>query len=121
MIISREYVTFKRLVEQNDPGGKLFIELLQETYPQERWNEAYNMLKDHCLYQREMEWGFRNIRKLIDGFKKLDQNTPYDNGYRSEDIWSAEVLHNSNGTITLLFTPAKCKQYEIIAVKRIKV
>lgn len=121
MIISREYVTFKRLVEQNDSGGKLFMELLRKTYPKERWDEAYKMLKNYCLYQREMEWGFRNIRELIDGFKKLDTEEPYDNRYAPEDIWSAEVLQNDGGTITLLFTTSTKKNREIVAVKQIKI
>lgn len=119
MEIAREYVKFRRLVEQNDPGGKLFIELLQKTYPKDRWDEAYNMLKDYCLYQREMEWGFRNIWKLINGFAKIDEETPYDNGYTAEDIWAAEVLRKDDNKITLLLTTAPKKQREIVAIKQI--
>lgn len=120
MIISREYVKFKHLVDQNDPGGKLFMKLLQKTYPKERWNEAYTMLKNYCLYQREMEWGFRNIGELIEGFKKIDNEEPYDNGYSSEDIWAAEVLRHDGDTITLLLTTAPKKNRKIVAVKQIK-
>ena len=121
MKISREYVTFKRLVEQNDPGGKLFMELLQKTYPKDRWDEAYDMLKNRCLYQREMEWGFHNIRKLIDGFRKIDMDDPYDNGCTPEDIWGAEVLRNEGDTITLLLTTHSKKSREIVLVKQIKI
>ena len=120
MVIAREYVTFKHLVDQKDPGGKLFMELLQKTYPEERWDEAYNMLKNLCLYQREMEWGFHNIRELIEGFKKIDAENPYDNGYAYEDVWAAEVLDNDGDNITLLLTTARTKNRKIVAVKQIK-
>ena len=93
MQISREYVTFKRLIEQNDSGGRLFMELLRKTYPKEDWDNAYDMLKNFCLYQREMEWGFHNILNLIEGFKKIDIEEPYDNGYSTEDIRAVEILY----------------------------
>lgn len=120
MKIAREYVTFRKLVESNDPGGKFFMECLHESYPENLWNEAYNMLADLCLYQREMEWGFHGIGRLINGFKKIDKESPYDNGYSSEHIWNAEVLDNDGKTLTLLLTTHPSIGKEIIAVKKVK-
>ena len=38
MIISREYVTFRRLVSSGDEAGKIFIEKLHESYEKNRWD-----------------------------------------------------------------------------------
>ena len=119
MIISREYVRFSKLVESRDPAGKLFMELLKKTYPKDRWDEAYSMLKDYCLYQREMEWGFCHIGELIKGFQQIDHEHPYDNGYSLADIWGSEVLRNDGETITLLLTTSCNEEFEIIAIKKL--
>ena len=119
MIISREYVTFRRLIESGDKGGKLFEKLLKKAYPEDMWDEARKMLLDQCLYQREMGWAFRGIGKLIEGFQKLDEESPYDNGYAMEDIWDAEVLYNEDGVVTLLLFNGRNADREIVKVAQI--
>ena len=102
MIISRQYVTFRRLVEGGDPGGKLFMDMLRQSYPDDMWDEIYAMLADQCLYQREMGWAFTKLGDVIVGFEKLDQEQPYDNGFTFDDIWEGEVLHSDEKAVTML-------------------
>lgn len=120
MIVSREYVPFRTLIESNDPAGQFFIDLLHETYPEDMWDEALKMLLDQCLYQREMEWGFIGIRKLIDGFKKFDKELPYDNGYDVEDIWDAQIIDHDGKTLTVLFKTVNNNEQKIVAVKKVR-
>ena len=120
MIISREYVTFRKMVESNDPGGVFFMDCLHEAYPEYMWHEAYDMLADLCLYQREMEWGFHGIGNLIKGFKKIDKEFPYDNGYTMADVWYSEVLSNEDGKVTILLFNSRNDDREIIKVAKIK-
>lgn len=101
MIISREYVTFRRLVDSKDPAGQLFMELFHKSYPRERWDEIFEMLQDQCLYQREMGWAFSGIGKLIEGFKELDQSTPYDNGLTLADTTDSEVMWCDENSATI--------------------
>ena len=102
MIIKREYVTFRRLVDSNDIGGKLFMDLFRKSYPKRRWEEIYNLLADQCLYQREMGWCFTEINALIEGFEKLDQEQPYNNEFTFDDVWEVEVLESDENSITML-------------------
>ena len=102
MIISREYVTFRRLVDGGDPGGKLFMELFKKSYPPKRWDEIYEMLADQCLYQREMGWAFADLGDVIEGFEKLDKEQPYDNGFTFDDVWEGEVLYRDEAAVTML-------------------
>lgn len=101
MIINREYVTFRRLINRGDPAGKLFMELFHKSYPEERWDEIYEVLVDQCLYQREMGWAFVNIGELIDGFANLDQTQPFDNGFSFEDITDSDIVWRDENGITL--------------------
>lgn len=102
MIISREYVTFRRLVDGGDPGGKLFMDLLHKSFDEDMWDEIYAMLADQCLYQREMGWAFTYLGDVIDGFKKLDREQPYDNGFTFDDVWEGEVLRSDENAVTML-------------------
>ena len=104
MIIKREYVTFRRLINSGDPAGRLFVELFHKAYPKERWDEIYEMLVDQCLYQREMGWAFLNIGELIKGFENLDLNQPFDNGFSFEDVTDSVVVWRDENSITLHLT-----------------
>lgn len=44
------------------------------------------------LYQREMEWCLDTIGDIIDGFEKLDEESPYDNGYSYEDVNDVDIV-----------------------------
>ena len=102
MIISREYVTFRRLVDGGDPAGKLFMDLFRRSYPEDRWDEIYQALADQCLYQREMGWAFTEICALLEGFEKLDNEQPYDNGFTFDDVWEGEVLWQDENAVSML-------------------
>lgn len=102
MIISREYVTFRRLINSGDPAGELYIELFRKSYPEEYWDKFYERTLDACLYQRDMGWGFTKIAELIKGFKKLDRTHPYDNGLSFADVTDTEILDKDENGITLL-------------------
>lgn len=101
MIIKREYVTFRRLVEGGDIGGKIFIEAFRQSYPEERWEELYTMLADQCLFQRDMGWAFGKIGMVIDNFEKLDIEHPYDNGFSFKDVSEGEVIYRDEESITM--------------------
>ena len=120
MIISREYVTFRKLLDSNDPAGEFFMECLRESYPENLWDEAYAFLADLCLYQREMEWGFHGIGKLIKGFKKFDKELPYDNGYSMKDVWYTELLSNDDGKLVVLLFNKRGKDRAVVKVAKIK-
>ena len=120
MIISRKYVTFRRLVEGGDPGGKLFMDLFRKSYPKKRWQELYDMLADQCLYQREMGWCFTEILALIEGFEKLDNEQPYDNGFTFEDVWAGEVLYSEENAVTMLLINNAWGTKSIVKVVEIK-
>jgi len=104
MIIKREYVTFDYLIRSNDPGGKLFIECVQESFSEDgkkRQDEIIALLSPYCLFQREMSWAMSSIGKLIDGFKKLDKEKPFDNGCTLEDVNDVDIIWKDETSITL--------------------
>ena len=120
MVISRKYVTFRRLVDGGDPGGKLFIDLFHKSYPKKRWDEIYEMLADQCLYQREMGWAFANLGEVIEGFEKLDCEQPYDNGFTFDDVWGGEVLYSDDKSVTMLLINNSWGIKSIVKVVEIK-
>lgn len=101
MIIKREYVTFGYLVNSGDPAGKLFIECLHESFPEERWEELFNVFYSLCLYQREMSWAFERLDKIIDGFNKLDMEQPFDNGLSYADVKDIDIVWKDEDSIKL--------------------
>ena len=117
MIIKREYVTFRRLVDSGDPAGELYMELFHKSYHEERWGEIYEMLVDQCLYQREMGWVFLNIGELIERFKNLDQTSPFDNGFSFEDVTDSDIVWRDENSITLHLINRACG--EIVKVVEI--
>ena len=101
MIISREYVTFRRLVSSGDEAGKIFIEKLHESYEKNRWDEVWEALADQCLYQREMSWAFYKIGDVIEAFERLDKTNPFDNGFTYDDINDTNIVWRDEESITL--------------------
>lgn len=80
MVISRKYVTFRKLLDSGDEAGIFFMEKLHESYPKDMWNGVWNTLADQCLYQKEMGWAFTKIGDVIKKFTELDRTLPYDDG-----------------------------------------
>ena len=119
MIISREYVSFRRLVNGGDPAGELFMELFRKSYPEDRWDEIFNTLADFCLYQREMGWACTEICALIDGFARLDKEQPYDNGFTLNDVWEGEVLYRDENAVTMLLINNSWGEKSIVKVVEI--
>ena len=101
MIISREYVTFRTLVESGDEGGKIFMEKFRESYDEFMWDEVWEKLADQCLYQREMSWSFYKIGDVIDAFESLDKTNPFDNGCTFESVNDVEIGYRDEKSITL--------------------
>ena len=116
MIISREFVPFRRLVECGDKGGILFQKLCKKVYPEDMVEEAYRFLLDRSLYQREMEWGFRGIGELIEGFRKLDEKEPYDNGYSFDDVWGSELYRKYDDKAIILLLTGMDEKSEVVRV-----
>ena len=101
MIISREYVAFRRLVSSGDEAGKIFIEKLHESYDKNMWDDVWESLADYCLYQRAMEWAFPKLGDVIEAFKRLDKTTPFDNGFTYDDVNSTEIVWKDDASIVL--------------------
>ena len=101
MIISREYVTFRRLVSSGDEAGKIFIEKLHESYDKSLWDDAWESLADYCLYQRVMEWAIYNIGDVIDEFERLDKEAPFDNGFTYEDVNDTEIVWKDENSVII--------------------
>lgn len=91
MIISREYVTFRQLLNSGDEAGKFFVEMLHESYPENMWDNAFDSLAEFCLFQRNMDWAFNKIGDLIVKFTELDEKSPFDNGCSYGDINDFEI------------------------------
>lgn len=119
MIISREYVTFRHLVNSGDEGGKVFIEKLHESYDKSMWDEVWSILAEKCLYQREMSWAFSKLGEVIDAFALLDVETPFDNGCTYEDVTDAEVVYRDEESIKLHLVSNRFGDHVIIKVVRI--
>ena len=101
MIISRQYVTFRRLVNCGDPAGEFFVKKLSESYPQEDWERIWEMLADQCLDQREMSWCFYKLGDVIEKFEQLDKEIPFDNGYNYDDINDVSIRYRDENMIVL--------------------
>ena len=119
MIISREYVTFRGLVSSGDEAGKIFIEKMHESYDKDMWEQVWESLADCCLYQRVMEWGFWKIGDVAEAFERLDDESPFDNGFSYEDVTDTEIVWKDEESVVIHLV---CKRdgYESI-VKVVKV
>jgi len=120
MIIAREYVTFGRLVSSNDEGGKIFLEKLHKYYDKSMWDEVWNKLADKCLYQRDMSWAFKNIGGVIDEFKRLDDERPFDNGCTYEDINDSCVVGADETSVKVHLISKKYGESTIVKVVTIE-
>ena len=121
MIVSREYIPFRTLIDQHDKGGELFIKLCKKSYPRNMWERAYLQLADYSLYQREMEWGFLKMGELIEGFQLLDQTEPYETGYTLNDVCTADVIKRDSTTLTLLLRTGDNKRNSIVGILTVPV
>ena len=102
MIVSREYIPFKKLIDNYDKAGTLFVELCKKSYPADMWAKALLDLSEYALFQREMEWGFHGIGKLIEGFQKIDAEEPFETGYDISDACHADIIRCDADKVTLL-------------------
>lgn len=116
MIVSREYVPFRKLISRHDKAGDLFIKLSKKAYPADMWEQCFLDLCDYSLYQREMEWAFCGIGKLIEGFQKIDEDDPYDTGYELEDAATADIIGIDGNTITLLLRTSADRGNDLVGV-----
>lgn len=116
MVVSREYVPFRELISQHDKAADLFIKLSKKSYPADMWAQCFLDLCDYALYQRQMEWAFCGIRELIDGFRKLDEEDPYDTGYELDDAATAEVLCVDGNTMKLLLRTCEEQGSKLVGV-----
>ena len=120
MIISRQYVTFRQLLNAGDEAGTFFVEKLHESYPEDMWNNVWNMLADQCLYQREMGWAFTKLGDVIEKFEELDDKKPYDNGCTYDDVFDAEVVASGDDYVRIHLIANKCGEKIIVKIIDIK-
>ena len=101
MIIERQYVSFNTLIQTDAKAKEIFIDAFNKSYHLEDRERAFNMLANQCLYQREMGWCFSNIGDIIDGFSKLDEEYPYDNGFLYCDVNDVEIAFKSDDELVI--------------------
>lgn len=119
MIIKRQYVTFKELINK-DSKFKSLIEYISSSWDNNYSNFFYSTLINQCFYQREMSWAMPKIGDLLKGLEKLDEESPYDNQLTYDDVTDVEIYQRSEEEITLLLIN-KFEDYKtIVAVKTIK-
>ena len=116
MIISREYIPFRDLIASDDKGGDLFIELCKKAYPAGMWERAFLSLSNFALYEREQWWAFHGIEKLIEGFRQLDKEDPYDTVFTLENAKSADILFKDGNTMTLLLRTGELHNNDIVGL-----
>lgn len=63
-----------------------------------------------------MDWAFRGIGDLVEGFRKLDQEDPYETGYNLQDARTADVLWKSENSMTLLLRSGDADGRQIVGV-----
>lgn len=104
MIISREYVSFWQLINRDPDAKDIFMKSFDDSYSDmdvERREEWFCLLTQQCLYQREMGWCFNGIGDVIDGFRRLDEEKPYDNGFTYEDVKRVDIWNWDPDGLTL--------------------
>ena len=121
MIIRRYYIPFRDLITSEDKGGDLFIKLCKKAYPAHMWERAFLSLSNFALYEREQGWAFHGIEKLIEGFRKLDKEDPYDTVFTLEDARSADILTKDGNTLTLLLRTGEFHNNDIVGLVKVDI
>lgn len=120
MIVKREFVPFKEIIDFDPAGAKVFLDTF---YPHESTERRANLFMHFTgsnlrLCDRDMGWAYENIRKLIDEFERLDRECPYDTSYSLDDVYSAELLERRSDEQYLTFS-LYTKEHYFIGVKRL--
>lgn len=92
MIIERKYVPFCVLFNRDKDAWAIFEKAFNESYPAEDRERIWPMIMPQCLYQRDMGWCFGKIGDVIEGFEKLDEEKPYDNGLSYKDVNETRIV-----------------------------
>lgn len=92
MTIERKYVPFCMLFHSDKEAWAIFERAFNESYPVEDRERIMANLMPQCLYERDMGWCFGKIGDVIDGFEKLDQEKPYDNGLSYKDVNETRIV-----------------------------
>ena len=102
MIIKRKYVPFWKLKLEDTEAIEIFDKAFNESFVDyEGKEELYQRFLNLSLYQRAMDWAFRKLGDVIDGFEKLDKDKPYDNGFDLSDVNNVEIAWKDDDSLTL--------------------
>lgn len=101
MIIERKYVSFNVLINTDEQAKEIFITAFNNSYPPEERQRVFETLSPLCLYEREMSWCFSKLGDIIDGFSKLDEENPYDNGFSYGDVNDVDIVYKSDDELVI--------------------
>ena len=101
MIIERKYVSFISLINTDEKAKEIFFTAFNKSYPPEDRERIFSELAYLCLYEREMSWCFEYLGDVIDGFSKLDIESPYDNGFSYSDVNDVEIAFKSDDELII--------------------
>ena len=101
MIIERKYVSFISLINTDEKAKEIFFTAFNKSYPPEDRERIFSELAYLCLYEREMSWCFEYLGDVIDGFLKLDIESPYDNGFSYSDVNDVEIAFKSDDELII--------------------
>ena len=101
MIIKREYVPFCVLFNRDKEAWGIFEKAFKESYPKEDHDRIMEMLLPQCLYQKDMGWCFNKLGDVIEGFERLDQEKPYDNGLSYKDVNETKIVSKGDDGLVL--------------------
>ena len=101
MIIERKYVSFISLINTDEKAKEIFFNAFNKSYPPEDRERIFSILAYLCLYERDMGWCFKYLGDVIDGFSKLDIESPYDNGFSYSDVNDVEIAFKSDDELII--------------------
>jgi len=122
MIIKREFVAFKQLINSDPDAKKLILAAIQNSYgdmDDKRREEWLCVLMQKSLSQRDMGWCMTGIGELIDGFEKLDKEKPYDNGFTYNDVQRIDMIDWDETGITVQLINVFDGEESIVSIERI--